>query len=88
MAEVWRTARVFEPSALFAKARQLVMVLVLRSAVHVRCDRDKVPNSKRFSPRAGVYCECPEIVVFHHTFEVIAQRLAALRESLRDDARK
>ena len=54
------------------------MVLVLLSDVQVRCDRDKVCYRKRFSPRVGVYCESPEIVVFHSAFEVIAQRLAAL----------
>ena len=64
------------------------MVIVLKSAVQVHCDRDKVRNWECLSPCAGVYGEPPEIVIFHYALEVIAQRLAALRESLCDDARK
>ena len=44
VAEVGRTARVFSPSALFAKARQVVMITVSRSALQVRSNRDKVCN--------------------------------------------
>ena len=59
-----------------------------RSALQMRCDRHEIVDRERLGSGAGVYFEGLEVTLFYCAFEVVAQRLAALGERLRDHISK
>ena len=58
------------------------------SALQVYCDCHEIVDRERLGSGAGVYFEGLEVTVFYCAFEVVAQRLAALGESLCDNFRE